>query len=334
MILKSYIVEQNLDILKNYQATLIYGENSGVKNDIKEKIKNQNKDCEIINFFESDILTNDFLYENITNESLFTKQKVIFIHESSDKIFDKVLECLEKENNNVKIYILSENLDRKSKLRSWFEKGKKLAIFPCYKDNEKTLNVYINKKLKGYSGLTGEIISLIINNSNMDRMIIKNELLKIEGFFREKKIKKEQILEILNIKNDGAFEEIRDKALTGEKSKINQLLSETEILNEEVFFYLNNLNYRIMRLYEIIKKSEGNENNYEQVLENLKPPIFWKDKTIIIQQLKKWTQKKLEEMITKIGKTEILMKKSSYLKKDVIIKDLIISLTNKASATS
>ena len=334
MILKSYIVEQNLDILKNYQATLIYGENNGIKNDIKEKIKNQNKDCEIINFFESDILNNDFLYENIANESLFTRKKVIFIHESSDKIFDKVLECLEKENNNVKIYILSENLDRKSKLRSWFEKAKKLAIFPCYKDNEKTLNVYISKKLKGYGGLTGEIISLIINNSNMDRMIIKNELLKIESFFKEKKVKKEQILEILNIKNDGAFEEIRDKALSGEKSKINQLLSETEILNEEVFFYLNNLNYRIMRLYEIIKKSECNENDYEQVIESFKPPIFWKDKTTIIQQLKKWTPKKLEEMITKIGKTEILMKKSSYLKNEVIIKDLIISLTNKASATS
>ena len=190
MILKSYIVEQNLDILKNYQATLIYGENNGIKNDIKEKIKNQNKDCEIINFFESDILNNDFLYENIANESLFTRKKVIFIHESSDKIFDKVLECLEKENNNVKIYILSENLDRKSKLRSWFEKAKKLAIFPCYKDNEKTLNVYISKKLKGYGGLTGEIISLIINNSNMDRMIIKNELLKIESFFKEKKNQK------------------------------------------------------------------------------------------------------------------------------------------------
>ena len=168
----------------------------------------------------------------------------------------------------------------------------------------------------------------------MDRMIIKNELLKIESFFKEKKIKKEQILEILNIKNDGAFEEIRDKALSGEKSKINQLLSETEILNEEVFFYLNNLNYRIMRLYEIIKKSECNENDYEQVIESFKPPIFWKDKTTIIQQLKKWTPKKLEEMITKIGKTEILMKKSSYLKNEVIIKDLIISLTNKASATS
>ena len=334
MILKSYIVEQNLDILKNYQATLIYGENNGIKNDIKDKIKNQNKDCEIINYFEGDILTNDFLYENIVNESLFTKQKVIFIHESSDKIFDKVLECLQKENNNVKIYILSENLDKKSKLRNWFEKAEKLAIFPCYKDNEKTLNIYINRQLKDYNGLTGEIVSLIINNSNMDRMIIKNELLKIVDFFKEKKIKKDQILEILNIKNDGAFEEIRDKALSGEKRKINQLLSETEILNEEVYFYLNSLNYRIMRLHEIIQKSEGNEDNYEQVLVNLKPPVFWKDKPVIIQQLKKWTQKKLEEMITKIGKTEILMKKSPYLKNDVIIKDLIISLTNKASTTS
>ena len=334
MILKSYIVEQNLDILKDYQATLIYGENNGIKNDIKEKIKNQNKDSEIINFFENDVIASDFLYENIVNESLFIKKKIIFIHESSDKIFDKILECLEKENNNIEIYILSENLDKKSKLRNWFEKTKKLAILPCYKDNEKTLSVYINKQLRDYTGLTGEVISLIINNSNMDRMIIKDELLKIQGFFKEKKINKEQVIEILNIKNNGAFEDIRDKALSGEKRRINQLLSETEILSEEVYFYLNNLNYRIMRLHEIIEKSEGNKNNYEQILENLKPPIFWKDKSIIIQQLEKWTQKKLEEMITKIGKTEILMKKSSYLKNEVIIKDLVISLTNKASTIS
>ena len=60
MILKSYIVEQNLDILKDYQATLIYGENNGIKNDITEKIKNQNKDSEIINLFENDVLASDF----------------------------------------------------------------------------------------------------------------------------------------------------------------------------------------------------------------------------------------------------------------------------------
>ena len=64
MILKSYIVEQNIEILKNYQATLMYGQNGGIKDDVKQQIKNQNKNIEIINFFEADILKSNLLYEN------------------------------------------------------------------------------------------------------------------------------------------------------------------------------------------------------------------------------------------------------------------------------
>ena len=48
MILKSYIVEKNMEILKNFQAILIYGENIGIKDYIKESTINQNKDSEII----------------------------------------------------------------------------------------------------------------------------------------------------------------------------------------------------------------------------------------------------------------------------------------------
>ena len=59
----------------------------------------------------------------------------------------------------------------------------------------------------------------------------------------------------------------------------------------------------------------------------------WKDKPIIQQQLRKWNLKKIEEMLFKIAETEILMKKNSYIKNNVIIKDLIIKLTNKASTS-
>jgi DNA polymerase-3 subunit delta len=334
VILKSYIVEQNIDILKKYQATLIYGINKGLKGDIKEAIKNQNEDCEIMTFFESDITKNNFLYENIANQSLFNNKKVIFVQEATDKIIEQIKQCLEKTNESIQIYIFSEILEKKSKLRSFFEKEIKLASFPCYEDNERTLLNYIEKNLKGCKGLTGEIINLIINNSNMDRGIIKNEIVKIKDFFLDKRITKDEILEILNIKNDSGFDEIRDKALSGNKYKINKLLSETEILNEEVFSYLNSLNYRVTRLYEIIKLCEENKNNYEQIMASLKPPIFWKDKPVILQQLQKWSKKKLEEMITKIAETECLMKKNSYVRNDIIIKNLIINLTNKAAATS
>ena len=70
----------------------------------------------------------------------------------------------------------------------------------------------------------------------------------------------------------------------------------------------------------------------------MKPPVFWKDKPAVHQQLKRWNRskiedllKKLEEILVKIGETEILMKKNSYLRNDIIIKNLIIDLTNKAA---
>jgi DNA polymerase III subunit delta len=333
MILKSYIVEQDVEILKNYKATLIYGENNGIKNDVKQKIKDNNDGAEILNFFEADILKNNLLYDNVSNQSLFSEKKIIFIQEASDKVFDQIEESIEKENNDIKIYIFADILEKKSKLRNLFEKDSQLAIFPCYEDNERTLITYINKEMQDFKGLTGEIINLIIYNSNLDRRVIKNEINKIKNFFLSRKINKEEILEILNIKNDSGFDEIRDKALVGEKTKVNKLLSETEILNEEAFFYLNILNYRILRLHQILKMNQD-DNNFEKTLKDLKPPIFWKDKPIIIQQLKKWNKKKIEEIIIKIGETEILMKKNSQLRNDVIIKDLIINLTNKASTTS
>lgn len=332
MILKSYIVEQNIEILRKYRATLIYGVNDGIKDDIKNQIKEQNNKNEVLNFFEDEIIKTNVLYENTNNQSLFSEKKIVFIHEASDKILNQIEECLEKENDDVEIYILANNLDKKSKLRQLFEKNNKLAIFPCYEDNERTLISYTTSQLTNYKGITGEIINFIINNSSMNRRIIKNEIIKIKNCFPDKKVNKEQIVELLNIKNDSGFDEIRDKALLGEKFKINKLLSESEILNDEAYYYLNNLNFRIFCLQGIIRENEKIDN-YEQTIENLKPKIFWKDKPIILQQLKKWNRKKLEKILMKIGETEVLMKKNSFLRNDIIIKDLIVKLTNEATAS-
>jgi len=332
VIIKSYIVEQNIETLNNYQAILLYGENDGIKYDIKSKLIERNKDAEIINLFEEEIIKKrNILYENIVNDSLFSEKKIIIIQSASDKILSEIDESLKKNKKN-KVYIFSEKLDKKSKLRNLFEKSKSLAILCCYEDNERTLINYISQELSGYKGLTGELINLIISNSNMNRRVIQSELIKIKHFFIDKNLKKEQVFELLNVKYNTDFDEIRDSALIGEKKKINKLLSEIELLNEEGFFYLNILNYRIIRLLEI-QKLNKNYNSYEQSIENLKPPIFWKDKPIYIQQLKRWDLNKLNKAVSKILETEVLMKKNSHLRNDIVIKDLIISLSNQASTS-
>ena len=334
MILKSYIIEKDLNILDKYQAVLMYGENEGIKDDVRNELKAKNKNSEIINFFENEIIKNkNILYESINNRSLFSEKKIIFIQFATDKILNEVIESLEKESVDTKIVIIADNLDRKSKLRILFEKEKKLAVFACYQDNDRSLIDYINKELAGYKGVTGELVNMMISNSGSNRKIIQNELLKIKNFFLEKIIKKNQLLEILNIKNDIGFDEIRDNALIGRKNKINKLLSETNILNEESFFYINNLNYRVLKLIEIEKMNKM-FNSYEQTLEKIKPPIFWKDKSIYLEQLKKWNLEKLNRAADKIGETEVLIRKNSHIKKDVIIKNLIIALSNEASTSS
>jgi len=334
MILKSYIVEKDQSILKKYKSVLLYGENNGIKEDIKKEIIKNNSNAEIINLFQEEIINNkEILYNLILNSSLFSSSKVIFLHEISDKVLNEILGCLESLKEDVKIFIFSNQLEKKSKLRSLFEKEKDLGIIACYKDTEITLRNYINLNLKNYKGLTPEIINLIILNSNYDRKIIKDEIKKIKSLFSNKPINKSNLEELLNIKTNTNFVEIADAALNGDKYMVNRLMGEIEFLQEETFYYLNLITNKIFKLLEIKQNSNDPKSEFELV-EKMKNKIFWKDRPIFVSQLKKWNNIKLESTLKKITDTELLMKSNSLIKKDILIKDLLIKICGEASSSA
>ena len=63
MIQKSYIVEENIKTLKN-KIVLIYGENIGLINDLKEKLKIEIAQNKIIKLLQDDIIKNPNLLIN------------------------------------------------------------------------------------------------------------------------------------------------------------------------------------------------------------------------------------------------------------------------------
>ena len=189
---------------------------------------------------------------------------------------------------------------------------------------------YISSRLKGWTGLSGEVINLIISNSNLDRKIIKSEIIKIKIFFKDKKINLQQLQDLLNIKQNKDFDQIRDASLLGNKAKVNALLSEIQFDQEDFMFCLNNLTYRLSKLIEI-QDIAKEPRNYENALDALKTKVFWKDKPIYIEQLKKWSKNKLINAINMIGNTEIIMKKNSQIKNDTLLKNLFIILCLEAS---
>ena len=332
MILKSYIVEQNIKSLESYRATIIYGENDGIKSDIKNQLKKDNKESEIINLFQDEMIGNkNILFDHISNESLFSSKKIIFLHEQTDKILDQIVEILKIPNNNIKIYLFSNILEKKSKLRNLFEKDKKLAAIACYIDTDRTLINYINNKLKGFKGITPELVNYIMINSSLDRKVIGSEIEKIKLCFSEKNIDIQEVKDLLNIKYSLDFNKIRDASFLGDKLMLNKLLSEINIQKEDSIFYVNSINSRVLRLLEI-KEINENMKNLEMTIDSFKNKIFWKDKPIYIKQVNKWTKEELRTIQKKIANTELMIKTNSQIQSDLIIKDLLINICTKASA--
>ena len=331
MIVKSYILEQNIYTAQTYKSILFYGENDGIKDDFKKKLIKEKKEFEVIKFFQDELLKNEtLLFNTIKTPSLFNSKKLIFIYEVTERIQKQLFESLESLDQDIKIIIFSGALDKKSKIRNYYEKEKEIAAIACYEDNDRTLIDYVGNKLKGYSGLSGEIINLIIQNSYQNRNIISAEITKIKNYFLQKNINEKDLRELLNIKDDSNFEKIRDASLLGEKHKVNKLIGEMHFLPEDNIYYLYQMNNRIIKLIEL-NEINVNTKDIDVAMNSIKPKIFWKDKPIFTLQLKKWNTNSLKYAMNEIGETELLMKENSYIKNDVLIKNLLINLCSVVS---
>ena len=328
MLYKSYLLEQNIKGLEK-KFNLFFGENLGLKNDLKKTIKRTNESCEILNLYQDDILKDqNKFFSEINNISLFQKKKIYFIDQVNDKILEIVKE-IEPIIDTNKIFLFADLLDKKSKIRNHFESSKNLGLVPCYPDNQIGIRKIIIDKLKGFDGLSPENINLIVDNSNLDRTKLNNELEKILIFFHNKKIETEKLEIILDTKTNDDFNILRDKALCGIKKETNKLLSETVFESEKSNFYINAINQRLNKLLDLFSFKE---KNFESAMSKLKPPVFWKDKENFIAQAKKWNISKIKFFLKETYNLEIEIKSNATISKNILIKKLIIDLCAAASS--
>ena len=121
------------------------------------------------------------------------------------------------------------------------------------------------------------------------------------------------------------FENIRDAALSGEKVKLNFLLNNFAFSSEDSYLYLNMINYRLIKLLDIHKQNINN-NDFSVTIAKARPPIFWKDRPVILKLLKKWDKQRVIEALKYIGKTEKKIKKNSTLNDLTIVKNSITNI--------
>ena len=310
MIIKSFEVIKTK--FSNFKSILLYGLNKGFKEEVIKSNILLGFTGEILRYEESEILENkESILEDFMNGSLFGENKMIIISRSSNKILNFIEDFLEREISGVQIVINSDNLDKKSKLRALFEKDKKLACIPFYEDNNQNLNIFAIKFIKEKNiKISQEATNLIVERARGDRGNLNNELQKLESLsLKRKKISQEDVFNLTNLAEDYGIFELVDNYLAKNKVKVSKILNENNFVNDDCILILRTLLNRSKRLLKL-KNLQKEKNNIDEVISSYKPSIFWKEKDLVKQQIKNWSEKEIREKIYRISNLEILTKKN------------------------
>ncbi len=318
MIIKHYELKNNLKGKSNF--FLLYGQNSGLIEEIIDKDLKPIFSKNIFKYDETEILSNISAFkEGLFNKSFFENDKLIIINRISDKILNIIKEIYDKEDESLKFILKSGNLEKKSKLRNFFEKSKNLIIVPFYEDTHQSLlflaqSFFKENKIK----ISPQNINYIIENSKGNRINLKNELEKIKNFSQKKlSIELNEINKLTNLAENYNISELTDQCLARNRKKTLNILNENNPSPEDNILILKNFLYKLKRLKKLKLELE-NKKNTDTVISSYKPPIFWKDKDIIKQQLKIWSLPQIKSLISKTNNMELLIKKNFQASNQIV----------------
>jgi len=317
------IVKQQ-DLLKNIKKNisfyLLYGLNSGLIEETVSSTFKLNYSENIYNYDESEIISNieDF-EESLFNKSFFDNEKLIIINRGSDKLLEIIKNLTSKDINEIVIIIKAGNLEKKSKLRTFFEKDKKTICVPFYEDTYQSLSIIAqNFFKKNEIKISPQSINCIIERSKGNRINLRNELSKIFSFCHKKKsIEIDEILKLTNLADNYNFSELVDHCLAKNKKQTINILNENNQSPEDNIILIKTFLYKLKRLQKLQTELED-KKDLDLVISSFRPPIFWKDKEIIKKQLRLLTLKQIKKMMTKINDIELSMKKYSQISNQII----------------
>ena len=308
MIVKAFELDK---IKTNSSFFLFYGKNKGHKREIIKNKFQVNYKNNTYNYDENEVLNNkENFFNNMLSKSFFEDEKLIIINRVTDKILDTIKELLEKNIEDQVIILNANALEKKSKIRSLFEKNKETTCVAFYEDNSQTLSGVVNNFFRSMNvPISQQTINLIVQRARGDRLNLRNELEKIKSYMGNKKrIVLTDILKLTNLAENYNVSELVDSCLSKNKKKTTNILNENNYTLEDCILIIRTFlmkSKRLVKLCNELKKT----NNVDATILSSKPPIFWKEKETVRQQLKSWNLADVKKLTYQISEIELLIKK-------------------------
>lgn len=312
MILKNFEVNKINIKKKNYY--LLYGNNKGFINQvIKENFINRFND-NVYNYDESEVINNKSnFFDQILNNSFFENNKLIIISRTTDKSKVIIEEIIDKKISDIVFVFVADVLEKKSKLRKFFEDDKKTICIAFYPDTNLLLSKIASEFFRERKiSISQSNINLIISKCNNDRGNLINELNKIELLsLTNKKISTENILQLVNLNENHSIFSLVDNCLLKNQKKVIDIVNENSFGIEDCIIILKTFLNKTKKLLKLVKEFETNKN-IDETISKAKPPIFWKEKEMVKNQIINWSPMKIKKLIFNLNEIELQIKKNNF----------------------
>ena len=312
MILKNFEVNKINIKKKNYY--LLYGNNKGFINQvIKENFINKFNN-NIYKYDESEVINNKSnFFDQILNNSFFENNKLIIISRTTDKSKVIIEEIIDKKISDIVFVFVAETLEKKSKLRKFFEDDKNTICIAFYPDTNLILSKIASEFFRERKiSISQSNINLIISKCNNDRGNLVNELNKIELLsLTNKKITTENILQLVNLNENHSIFSLVDNCLLKNQKKVIDIVNENSFGIEDCIIILKTFLNKTKKLLKLVKEFETNKN-IDETISKAKPPIFWKEKEMVKNQIINWSPMKIKKLIFNLNEIELQIKKNNF----------------------
>ena len=293
-------------------AVLIYGPDAGLTKEradtIAKSVAGQSDDPFAIVSLDNDTIieTPARLLEESHAISMFGGRRVIRINGASDKIAKTAEDIVSDDKNQNLVVFVAGDLAAKSKLRALFDKSKTQKSIACYQDGERDIAGLLNGRLQEDSiAIDNDARGWILSHLGSDRANSRSEIEKLCLYAGQNgHIDLDMAMQLIGDNQALDLSEMVYAAFEGNHNGIEHHF--TPLLAEGVspVAILRTISNHIMKLQLILATAKQDNKSPSAIINELRPPVFWKLKPRMEQHTRIWNHGKLARILEECVATE------------------------------
>lgn len=297
-------------------AALFYGPDTGLARErsqllIKSLLGPAHDALSVLEVYETRLLADPaMLGDELAAVSLMADKRVILVRDASDKLTKIMENAAELLRPDVYVIVLADELGTRSSLRAWFESAPNAAAVACYRDEARDIGELVRESFtKAGISVSSDVVQYLTGQLGNDRYVTRQEIEKIITYMGDDKVLRlEVVRELTDYNRDTEMDEVivalADKNLAGFDKSLLRLVKE----GVQPVAYLRGLLRYFQRLYAI--KLQAKNSSVEQVIENLRPKVFYKQVPSLTRHAKQWSFEAIAQALSLISAAELACKSS------------------------